>query len=159
MNKPDDSPGPADPAAPGAAALPDGMLRVPARPSHLSLIGMFVQWYGHHAGLNDEACYELEVAVDEACTNVIQHAYGANSPGEITLRCTPLPGGLQVDILDQGKPFDPTEGGQIARQKQSRDPASGGLGLSMIRQFADDFRHRWDEQEGNRLTITKYQKG
>jgi serine/threonine-protein kinase RsbW len=109
--------------------------------------------------LSDEACYELEMAVDEACTNVIQYAYAPNNSGGITLRCTPLPCGLQVDIFDQGKPFDPTEGGQIARQKQSRDPASGGLGLSMIRQFADELHHRWDEQQGNRLTITKYQKG
>lgn len=159
MNKSDSSPAPSDRAACGEATFSVGTLRVPARSSHLSLIGMFVQWYAHHAGLSDEACYELEVAIDEACTNVIRHAYGAGKPGGITLHCTPLNRGLQVDIWDQGIPFDPTEGGRIAQQKQACDPASGGFGLSMIRQFADDVHHQWDEQEGNRLMISKYKKG
>jgi serine/threonine-protein kinase RsbW len=119
---------------------------------------MVVKWHGHRAGLSDEECYELEGAVDEACTNVIQYAYPEANSGEITLRCSSLPRGLQVDIIDQGKPFDLTAGRETARQKQARDPASGGLGLSLIRQFADDFRHHWDEQQGNRLTIVKYRK-
>ena len=142
----------------GKTARSECVFWIPARASHLSLVGLVVQWYGQHVGLSDEACYELEVAVDEACTNVMRYAYPADQPGGITIRCTPLACGVQVDILDQGKPFDPDEGTRVAQQKQLQDPASGGLGLAMIRQFADDFRHQWGEQEGNRLTIIKYPK-
>ncbi len=147
------------PAVQNRAEPPNGILRVPARPSHLSLIGMFVQWHGHTAGLTDVRCYELEVAVDEACTNVIRHAYDAASSGWISIHCTPFAGGLQVDIFDQGRRFDPEEGSRVARQKRLCDPATGGLGLNMIHQFSDEVRYRWDAQRGNRLTIVKHKDG
>jgi serine/threonine-protein kinase RsbW len=158
MNESDSGPVKAERTADSEGAVSQGTLRVPARPPYLALIGMVVTWHGHRAGLSDEECCELEGAVDEACTNVIQYAYSGANSRDITICCSSLPRGIQVDILDRGKPFDLAAGIEIARQKQASDPALGGLGLSLIRQLADDVRHRWDKQEGNRLTIIKYKK-
>jgi serine/threonine-protein kinase RsbW len=116
-----------------------------------------VKWFAHQAGLSDEKCQELEVAVDEACTNVIRHAFSEPSEEEMSIVCSPVDGGLAVTIVDRGKPFNPDEGSQIAAEKRARDPASGGRGLLLIRQFTDAIHYRWDEQEGNQLTLVKHQ--
>jgi serine/threonine-protein kinase RsbW len=132
------------------------MLRVPAEPAYLGLIGTVVQWFGRRAGLSEEQCQELEVAVDEACTNVIRHAFSGQAAGEMRVVCSPSDRGLAVTIVDRGKPFDPEEGIGIAEEKRSRDPASGGMGLLLIHKLTDAVCYRWDEREGNQFTLIKH---
>lgn len=140
----------------GSSPAPSaGMLRVPAEPAYLGLIGTVVKWYGGRAGLNDEQCQELEVAVDEACTNVIRHAFPEQTAGQLTVICSPGDDGLEVTIVDQGRPFNPEEGIKAAREKRSRDPASGGMGLLLIQKLTDAVHYRWDEREGNHFTLVK----
>ena len=141
---------------PDPAALSAGTLRVPAHPLYLALVGAVVRWFARQAGLGEEACEELEVAVDEACTNVIRHAFPEANSGEMTIICSASASGLEVTIQDQGKPFDPKEGVEIAREKRSRDPASGGMGLLLIDQLNDAARYQWDEERGNSFTLVKH---
>jgi serine/threonine-protein kinase RsbW len=141
---------------PGTGAVASNSLCVPARPAYLALIGMVVRWYGRQAGLSDEQCSELEVAVDEACTNVIRHAFPERNTGQITVVCSPLDAGLQVAVLDKGRPFDPEQARKTANEKRSRDLASGGIGLLLIRQLTDAVHYQRDEREGNCLTLIKY---
>ena len=156
MSEPDSGPPPAVRSRYRGDALSDGTLRVPAHPSYLSLIGITVKWFARRAGLSDEQCEELEVAVDEACTNVIRYAFPDRTTGEMTVVCSLSESGLGVSILDKGEPFDPREGIGIAGEKRSRDPASGGMGLLLIRRLTDAVRYRWDETEGNQLTLVKH---
>ncbi len=147
---------PGDGPQPDLDARSAGMLRVPACPVYLALVGTVVRWFGSRAGLSEEQCGEMEVAVDEACTNVIRHAFPEPTKGEMTLLFTPSDHGLEVTIQDRGTPFDPRQGAQIAEAKRSRDPASGGRGLLLIDRLTDAVRYRWDEEEGNRLTLVKH---
>ncbi len=140
----------------GADIPSTATLLVPANSSYLSLIGTMVKWFGRSTGLSEEQSSELEGAVDEACTNVIRYAFPGDTTGEITIICAPVADGLLVRILDQGKPFDPQQGDKIAMAKQLYDPASGGLGLNLIRQLIDEVQYQWDEQEGNQLTLIKH---
>jgi anti-sigma regulatory factor (Ser/Thr protein kinase) len=140
----------------GPEACAAGMLRLPARPSYLGLVGLFVQWFGNRAGLSREKCHELEVAVDEVCTNVIRHASGPGTAGKMTVVCSPFEEGLRVTVADHGRPFDPAEAARIADHKRSRDPASGGMGLLLVRHLTDAMEYQWSQGEGNRLTLTKH---
>jgi serine/threonine-protein kinase RsbW len=133
-----------------------GILRVPARPTSLALIGTVVQWFASQAGFSDQPCQELELAVEEACTNVIRYAFPETDDGEMTLVFSPCDDGLEVTIRDRGTPFDPRQGERIAEQKRLRDPASGGRGLLLISELTDAVRYCWDEEEGNRLTLVKH---
>jgi len=126
----------AEPAS-GREASAAGTLRLPAQPSYLGLIGLFVRWFGDRAGLSSEKCHELEVAVDEVCTNVIRHASGPGTAGWMTVVCTPFEEGLRVTVADHGRPFDPAEAARIAERKRSEDPASGGMGLLLVRRLTD----------------------
>lgn len=137
-------------------AVATAALRVPARPACLALVGTVVQWFGRQAGLSEKRCQELEVAVDEACTNVIRHAFPPATNGEMTIACSASDRGLEVTVQDKGKPFNPKEGVEIAREKRSRDLASGGMGLLLIDQLTDAVRYRWDEREGNQFTLVKH---
>jgi serine/threonine-protein kinase RsbW len=133
-----------------------GILRLPARSSYLSLVGNVVRWFAGLAGLTHQQGEELELAVDEACTNVIRYAFPEAAEGEMTLVFSPCDQGLEVTIQDRGIPFDPREGKQAAEQKRARDPASGGRGLLLIDRLTDAVRYCWDEQQGNRLTLVKH---
>lgn len=137
-------------------SLPTGMLRVPASPPYLALVGNVVRWFGGRAGLSDEKCGELEVAVDEACTNVIRHAFPEATPGDMTILCSASDSGLKVTIRDKGKRFDMEQGAETARDKRSLDPASGGMGLLLIRRLTDALEYQWDERQGNQLTLVKH---
>ena len=132
-----------------------GILRVPARPPYLALVGNVVRWFASQAGLSEERCQELELAVEEACTNVIRYAFPQTADGEMTLVFSPCDDGLEVTIQDRGAPFDPRQGERIAEEKRARDPASGGRGLLLINHLTDAVRYCWDEEEGNRLTLVK----
>jgi len=142
-------------AQPGCDSHSFGTLRVPARSSYLGLVGTVVRWFGHRAGLSEEQSQELEVAVDEACTNVVRHAFPDEADGEMTVVFRPVGDGLEVTVQDQGVPFNPAEGAGIAREKRSRNPASGGRGLLLIDRLTDAVRYCRDPREGNRFTLIK----
>ena len=143
----------------GPDAGPLVRLCVPVQPVYLSLIGAVVKWFGRQAGLSDKACCELEVAVDEGCTNVMVHAFPDGVAAELCVGCSALDDGVKVTIADKGRRFDMEEGIKDAKQKREHDPASGGMGLHLMHCLTDDVRHEWDERNGNRLALFKRRKG
>jgi len=99
------------------------------------------------------------MAVDEACSNVIEHAYGQDAAGDITLRCRLQESGdLRVDILDHGKPFNPD---RVPVPHVDPDNADldamkvGGLGIFFMRKLMDEVVFHFDEATGNHLTMVK----
>ena len=156
MDEPEAEPLPEKPLPPVADAVATGTLRVPSQAIYLELVALVVRWFGCRAGLSNEKCQELEVAVDEICTNVITHANRQGAAPEMVIHSTPMEQGLQVTIVDHGPPFDPEQGLEVATQKHSQDPASGGMGLRMAHQLTDAMHHRWDRHQGNHLTLIKY---
>lgn len=136
--------------------LSAGVLRVPAQSTYLGLIGIAVKWFAKRVGLGEEACHELETAVDEACTNVILYAFPEGASGDMVIVCSPVDTGLAVTIQDKGTRFDPKDGMEIGRRKRERDPASGGMGLFLIQQLSDRIDYQWNEENGNQLTLFKH---
>ena len=74
----------------------------------------------------------------------------------MTVVCSPFEEGLRVTVADHGRPFDPAEAARIAGRKRSQDPASGGMGLLLVRRLTDAMEYQWNQGEGNRLTLTKH---
>jgi serine/threonine-protein kinase RsbW len=135
-------------------------LVVPGQFERLTEIAAFVTQAARKAGLNDDEVFHVEMAVDEACSNVIEHAY-ASKTGDIDLACTcPATGQFEVVIRDSGQPFDP---GEIPVPNWGT-PADldnlneGGLGLYFIRKLMDEVRFEYVPGQGNRLTMLKRAK-
>lgn len=132
-------------------------LTVPGRFECLAQIAEFVTQAAREAGLTDDDVFHVEVAVDEACSNVIEHAY-ARTAGEIDLTCTiPEQGRLEVVIHDQGEPFDPAAVPEpnVGAGASLDAVQAGGLGLYFMRQLMDVVRFDFSPGCGNTLYMVK----
>jgi anti-sigma regulatory factor (Ser/Thr protein kinase) len=134
-------------------------LTVPGRFESLARISEFVTQVARDAGFDEDEVFHVQMAVDEACSNVIEHAYGQGVRGDITLICSDAQAGdLRIDIHDRGKPFDPdtVPSPQIAEGAVDLDDMkAGGLGLFFMRKLMDEVTFRFDKQTGNQLTMVK----
>jgi len=126
--------------------------RFPARPEQMrevrSLLRNALDGVGVETGIRDK----LVLAVDEACCNIIRHAYGADATGDIDLRLSWENGELEFRVVDSAPVVDPC----CVKAKPLGECRSGGLGVALIETVMDD----WNLQalpggKGNRLTMHK----
>ena len=134
-------------------------MRVPGRFESLAQISNFITQAARDAGFNEDDVFHIQMAVDEACSNVIEHAYGEGASGDIDLSCQATHNGdLRVDIRDNGKPFDPDEipDPQIGSGRVDLDAMKvGGLGLFFMRKLMDEVTFSFDAATGNHLVMLK----
>ncbi len=110
------------------------------------------------AGLDEQSCYQVETAVDEACTNIIEHAYGGENRGDIVIECYASPGMLTVKLKDSGMAFDPEQINTPNLDTRLEERPDRGLGLFFIRRWMDSVRFEFSEKHGNVLTMVKRAK-
>lgn len=134
-------------------------LRVfPSRFSSLAAIGKFVAKAAGQAGLDKRAAYAVQLAVDEACSNIIEHAYQGRETGEIECSCQTTPQGLTVVLRDQGKPFDPTQVSKPDTSASLENRTGGGLGVYFIRKLMDRVEYKSHPGPCNVLTLVKHRE-
>jgi serine/threonine-protein kinase RsbW len=130
-------------------------LTVDSSLERLSEIADFVELAARESGMNDDQVYDVQMAVDEACANVIEHAYRGRPDGTIDIRCEKRGKEFVVTIQDLGERFDPK---QVARPR-TNDPLSkrniGGLGLFFMHKLMDKVTFEFTSGSGNRLTMVK----
>ncbi len=107
-----------------------------------------------HKRIDDHICYDLKLAVDEACTNIITHGYAGMNPGSIILSLEMAPNKVVVTITDFGHPFEPSEASAPDVEAGLEDLPIGGFGLFFIYQTMDEINYETTE-DGNRLTFIK----
>ncbi len=127
----------------------------PGRYEYLSDIAEFVQLASHDAGFDSSMTYAVETAVDEACSNVIEHAYGGEGIGDITLICEIEQNLLTIKIIDQGQPFNPDSVPGPYLDKNCEDHPGHGLGLYFIKSLMDDVKFEFTPGVGTTLTMVK----
>lgn len=117
----------------------------------------FVERACARAGIADEECFALKLAVDEASTNVIQHGYGPGVAGAIEVEFEADDDEVRVAITDTGRPFNPLEYPPPDLDKGDDRPI-GGLGIHLMRSSVDEVHYRPDPA-GNRLELVKKLQG
>lgn len=105
----------------------------------------------------NETVFELKLAVDEACTNVIEHGYKGMDPGSIILSFRIESDRILVQLTDFGHVFEPAEAPKPDLEAALEDRPLGGMGLYLIYQMMDNIDYESSE-DGNTLTFTKYIK-
>jgi serine/threonine-protein kinase RsbW len=126
------------------------------RLKNLKDISDFVVKQAQSAGFNDSDVYAVQLAVDEAATNIIEHAYGGDGKGDIVCSCEVLKDGFEVRLSDSGRPFDydsvpdPVVGVPIEKLKPR------GLGVFLMRKMMDDVSYYTSAEEGNVLVMIKH---
>lgn len=130
-------------------------LRVPAVLDSLSEVSTFITAATSQVGLGDHAAWEVQLAVDEATTNIIQHGYGT-TPGNIEIRWWTADGDMVVELRDWGITFDPdaVPTPNIASSLEERE--TGGLGIYLMSKLMDLVSYTFNTQNGNVLTLVKH---
>lgn len=123
----------------------------PGRYTSLAKIGDFVRKIATDAGFESFAIYSIEMAVDEACSNIIEHAYRGEGKGNIRCTCLVNEKAITVSLQDTGQAFDPSVIGNPNLSDNLDDRQAHGLGLFFIRQWMDDVQF---ESNGSHNTLT-----
>ncbi len=129
------------------------------RAAYLESLDDFRSFISEHcaarAGINAAFLYDIQLAVDEACTNIITHGYADMDPGSIILDLEVAPDKVTVSLTDFGHSFEPdsTPVPDISASAEEREAA--GFGLFFIRQSMDRMDYRVTE-DGNTMVLTKY---
>jgi anti-anti-sigma factor len=128
-------------------------ITVDASLEHLAAISDFVVDQARAAGLDEHAVWEVQLAADEAVTNVIQHSY-TQSKGSIKLTTRHTGDLFTVSIYDRGKPFNPDDVPDPDLVSPLEERRTGGLGLYLMRKLMDQVDFRFEDGE-NILTMVK----
>lgn len=130
-------------------------LTVSADFENLAQVGELSTQVAKQAGFDDRGIYRFQMAVDEACTNVIEHAYKGQPSGDIRLVYDIQDRGIEVTIFDQGDCFDPTAVPDPNIEAELEDRQVRGLGIFFIRQLVDEVEYKFNTPHGNQLTLFK----
>lgn len=129
---------------------------LPGRLENLALLSKWITQQAKEAGLDETATYAVDLAVDEAFTNIIEHAYGGEGHGEVQCTCQVGDDGLTITLRDFGEPFNPEKIPAPNVKARLADLKSGGAGLFLIRKMMDEVRFEFNPKTGNVLTMVKH---
>lgn len=128
---------------------------IAATPECLKALRRHVRDVGAQQGFSTTQCQELALAIDEAATNVLRHAYHGETTGEIHLQIDKLGDFLRFLLRDDGEPVDPTH----FKPKRPDENRIGGLGLHLIDTIMDTWDIRTPEDgRGNLLFMSRNTK-
>ncbi len=127
-------------------------IRFPAKAERLCLIRALIKRTAEVLGCSADLSDKLVIAVNEACMNVIQHAYQGNELGEIVLQMLNNDGKVHFRLVDYANPIDLDS----VKPRDLDDLRPGGLGTHFINEIMDECdRGHLEEGNGNYLEMTK----
>jgi serine/threonine-protein kinase RsbW len=126
-------------------------LTIPARPEYITLCRLALTGIGRLRALPDELLADLRLALTEAASNSVRHAYGGRDVGVVSISYELLPDKLVIEVTDDGAGFD------LAEAHGPPDELSeGGLGIAIIHAIADAVEiGRQPDGRGSRLRFEK----
>ena len=129
---------------------------MPSECENLELIRDFVGRLAQRAGFNEDHVNKIQVAVDEACTNVVRHAYPQNAPGPMDVEITCNSEKFRVVISDKGIGFQPGALKKPDMTTYLNKFQKGGLGIHLIQTLMDDVQFKIRPHRKNSVIMVKY---
>lgn len=127
----------------------------PGKYESLPAISDFITQFAREIGFDEDAVYAVELAVDEACTNIIEHAY-KHENGKIVCKCSQINKGIKIVLEDQGRSFDPTNVPEVDPTLPLEKLSPRGAGIFLMRKMMDEVSFEFDPGKGNVLTMVKH---
>lgn len=127
-------------------------LEFPSRPDRLKILRCTIQCAAEMVGCRSDTANQIVIAVNEACMNIIQHAYEGDPNGRILVEISQTERQLRFQLTDSGKPVDLAR----IRPRDLNDIRPGGLGVHLISEIMDavEYRRSADGKE-NLLAMLK----
>lgn len=137
-------------------------MRIPAKPEYVGVVRLTSSGIAGRMGFSYDDIEDLKIAISEACTNAVQHAYKSRGKGDVVIGFGLYRNRLEVMVADQGMSFDFQElRKKIGRYEPSNESVEfmreGGLGLYLIESLMDEVKIRHDE--GVAVIMTKFIEG
>ena len=132
-------------------------LRLPSQTDNLELIRCFVSKIAEKVGFVEEDIGKIELACDEACANVIKHAYSESNKDkslDIAIRLDYQK--LTVIVTDHGKGFDPAAIHSPVMKEYLAELKVGGLGIYLMRTLMDEIDYEIKPGIVNKVKMSKY---
>jgi serine/threonine-protein kinase RsbW len=130
--------------------------RFPGKYCELRNICDFVKTFVEESGFSEDESYEITMAVDEACSNIIEHAYGAEDLGFIDCTCSFDSQILTILLRDDGRSFSPQDIPKPNIHAALKKRKNHGLGYFIMQKTMDEVHYSPNTGAGNQLLLRKY---
>lgn len=130
-------------------------LKVKSRTENLAQIRDFVGSAAAEFNIQKDVIENIILAVDEACTNIIKHAYKYSPDGEIIVKIKPAKSKFVISIVDNGITFEPDKVPEPDLQKYYRQRRVGGLGIYLMKTLMDDVKFLSKPGKYNEVQLSK----
>jgi serine/threonine-protein kinase RsbW len=129
--------------------------KFPAQFQYLDEMRTFVGRIAGSAGFDAKEIYSIQLATDEAASNIIEHAYADSPSGTIEITCGMQGDSLTIILHDHGKSFDPSSVAPPNLKASLSERQIGGLGIYLMRKLMDEVHYESKPGGGNLLTLIK----
>ena len=126
-------------------------LTIPARAEYITLCRLALTGIARLRELSDELLADLKLALTEAASNSVRHAYGDKDVGVVDISYQLFPDRLVIEVTDEGEGFDPAEA-----EGNAAELSEGGLGIAIIRAIADEVE--FGAQPGGKGSRLRFEK-
>ena len=133
-------------------------LTLPAATRSLSDVRRFVSERAQEAHLDGKTVEQIKLAVDEACANVVKHAYAGDDHATFDVRVDVDDHQFAILIRDTGISFDRSAYQHPDLARSIRNRKRGGLGVHLMRRLMDSVEYR-SSDDGNEVRLVKYRNG
>jgi len=131
-------------------------ITIPSRTERLIRVREFVSTAARKFGFSDEDVSKIALAVDEACTNIIKHAYKSDPTKNISVTIKGRNGTFEIAIRDSGKDFDPAGVPSPDMKEYLAHYRRGGLGMYLMKSLMDKIEYDIKPGMPNEVRLTKY---
>ncbi len=135
--------------------MKDQVLKIESKTDRLIDVREFVSAAARECGFDDESVSKIALAIDEACTNVIKHAYNFDPNREIAISVRQGKKKFEVEISDTGKQFDPTGISSPDMKEYLSHYRRGGLGIFLMKSLMDKVEYNISPGR-NQVRLIKY---
>lgn len=136
-------------------------MKIPAKAEYVGVIRLTLSGIASRIGFSYENIEDLKIAVSEAITNAVQHAYSNSENEEVLVGFTLYKNKLEIKVADSGKSFNfdqaYEEAGPYKEDEKVEFLREGGLGLYLIETLMDEVTMQ--QNEGVTIVMTKYLEG
>lgn len=131
-------------------------LTLPAEVEFVGVARLMISGVANRLGFSYDEIEDLKLAVAEACTNSVRHAYEHTVGGTLRIECILLPDRLTIKVIDTGNSFDASQAklAPLDTSKDIEELNEGGLGLYLIHTLMDEVEI--NTENGVIVVMTKY---
>ncbi len=123
---------------------------------NLAEIRDFTKSAAQQCCFDEDSTGKIILAVDEACTNIIKHAYKFTPDGEINISIKFSDGKFSISITDEGTHFDPTMIPEPDLREYYKQKRVGGLGMFLMKRLMDEVKYGTIAGNKNQVVLIKY---